>query len=166
MHGGDKKPMTRRLALHHRILPSLANCHLDAITLSDPCPARRVPPHPPLRPLRQCQPGRQYRIGPPTPRRTPPRPRPAPLLLPQQPARHENIDEVRYEVPRSTAAADRGSGHFPVGVSGPSAAQKLLCSHGAMAGSWRRRDVVRRRIVVVFCRKAAHCERDNRARRA
>src|SRR5204863_2033327 len=40
--------------------------------LPDPRPARRVPSHPPLWPLRQRQPGRQYRIGPPAPRRTRP----------------------------------------------------------------------------------------------
>jgi hypothetical protein len=38
--------------------------------IPDPRAARRVPSHPALRPLRQCQPGRQYRIGPPAPRRT------------------------------------------------------------------------------------------------
>jgi hypothetical protein len=42
--------------------------------LPDPRPARRVPSHPSLWPLRQCQPSRQYRIGPPAPRRTRPSP--------------------------------------------------------------------------------------------
>jgi hypothetical protein len=37
-------------------------------------PARRVPSHPSLRPLRQCQPSLQYRIGPPTPRHARPSP--------------------------------------------------------------------------------------------
>src|SRR5215831_7146553 len=42
--------------------------------LPDPCPAQRLSPHPSLRPFRQCQPGEQYCIGPPAPRRTRPGP--------------------------------------------------------------------------------------------
>ena len=43
-------------------------------SLSDPRAARRFPPHSTLRPLRQCQSGRQYRTGPPASRRTRPSP--------------------------------------------------------------------------------------------
>src|SRR5215469_2261436 len=42
--------------------------------LPDPCPARRLSPHPSLRPVRQRQPGQQYCIGPPAPQRTRPGP--------------------------------------------------------------------------------------------
>src|SRR5207247_4072110 len=49
-----------------------ARCRRVHPPLPDPCAARRIPPHPALRPLRQRQPGRQYRIGPPVARRTRP----------------------------------------------------------------------------------------------
>src|SRR5438067_11290408 len=42
--------------------------------LPDPCPARRLSPHPSLRPFRQRQPCEQYCIGPPPPPRTRPGP--------------------------------------------------------------------------------------------
>jgi hypothetical protein len=48
--------------------------------LPDPRPARRLSSHSPLRPFRQCQPSRQYRIGPPAARRT----RPSPVKRPGQ----------------------------------------------------------------------------------
>jgi hypothetical protein len=68
--GQGRRPLQAHDARRRRIHPPLP----------DPRPARRVPSHPPLWPLRQRQPGRQYRIGPPAPRRT----RPSPVERPEQ----------------------------------------------------------------------------------
>src|SRR5207253_2724458 len=53
--------------------------------LPDPCPARRLSPHPSLRPFRQCQPGEQYCIGPPPPSRAKPQIPQRDTILPTAP---------------------------------------------------------------------------------